>query len=437
MDDALFEGVHRVPPDSVTVVRPDGSSEIRETKRVVAPLELSALDAADRMWTLVLASVERETQGAKRVAVLTGGGVDSGALLTAVANLSRRREGMEVHAIALHFGGEGDDRPYMRELERHFDVIVHRISPAEAGPYMRGLLDNTSLPLWAPSAAGDLAVLHKAREIGADVVLSGTGGDDLFDGYPNLLANDFARGDVRALATARRLSLPWDSTAMARLSEFIVRPLVARAMPRFLQIHRRRKFFRERWPWAGPRLRGYAKAESVAWQRGRVDTPTDRFDRLSKTSYMADMLEYFDELATLAGVRLAHPYLSEDLLALTAALPPKLFFHGDRLRGLFRLAARGSLPEKIRLRPDKARFDLARQEMLKVAGGTASFEDLAAMSECGKLGLVEPEKFIQAFEEFPRKLISDDTAWTWLWPVLSIEGFLRARAKKAHAMDSR
>src|ERR1019366_7485386 len=111
----------------------------------------------------------------------------------------------EIDAVSLHFAGDGDDRPYLHDLERELGIVAIKVSPRDAGSSVLPLLESAAIPWWAASQATDFAVLRAAREHGADVVLSGTGGDDLFDGFPRMLADDFARGRLHALRDAARV----------------------------------------------------------------------------------------------------------------------------------------------------------------------------------------------------------------------------------------
>ncbi|MEO7111818.1 MAG: asparagine synthetase B family protein, partial [Polyangiaceae bacterium] len=338
---SIFENIHRVPNDSVVTIDASGKSDVQTTQTHIEPLKMTAVEASNELWRLVMQSVERTMLGAKRVAVFTGGGVDSGALLAAAVAVSRGANRSEVGAVALHFGGEGDDRPYMRDLERALGIVAVRINPTDCASGMRSQLDDPRMPMWTPTAPTDFELVRRAAETGADLALSGLGGDDLFDGFPRLLANHFVRHPLDASLRACRLRFSRDVSITRRISSFIVRPLGARIMPRGIRRRRRSAIHLSQWPWAGPRLQAFLEADAAAWRPARVDTPTDRFDYLARGAFLERPLELFDELAHRAGIRLAHPYLEKGLLALMSALPPTLLFHGDRLRGLFRLAARG------------------------------------------------------------------------------------------------
>lgn len=426
---SLVEGVYRVPAggtltfDSAsTEPRVDWPSILVEEERP------SPLEAADELWRRFLGSVEHAIRGKKKIAVLTGGGVDSGALLAAAAALVRGASDREAVAVALDFEGEGDDRPHLRALVADLGVTVVRVAPESAGSHVRALLDAPGLPIWSASAAADFELLRRCRELESDIVLAGVGGDDVLDGEPTLLADRLRAGDAGAVVDAWRLQVPWRASAKERLASFLVRPLLSRVLPLSLRRARRRRVQASQWPWAGPALEEYIQREAEAWAPPHISTPTARYARLARASYLADVVELCVELADRAEVTMAFPYLDPHLVSFACALPPALMLEGRRLRGLFRLGARGTLTESVRLRKDKARFAEARRRTLLAAGGIDVVADLATMTHSAALGIVDREAFASFFRRFPEAIAEDDATWTWTWPALAVEGFLRARA---------
>jgi asparagine synthase (glutamine-hydrolysing) len=84
------------------------------------------------------------------------------------------------------FGADGmvEDLPYARRVAKHLGVDLHTV---EVGPEMLDSLEKMIYHLDEPQA--DLAALNTmlisqmARQHGIKVMLSGTGGDDLFTGF--------------------------------------------------------------------------------------------------------------------------------------------------------------------------------------------------------------------------------------------------------------
>ena len=151
-------------------------------------------------------AVARTLEGARRVAVMTGGGLDSGGLLALAMEWARARGG-EAFAVALDFESEGDDRPHLHALEQHLGCRVVRVRPEDTGrrvELFRTGVDGAPLP-WA-TAPFEIEVLARAKSEGADCVLCGAGGDELFDGDPVSLARYTRRGRwLRAASSARAM----------------------------------------------------------------------------------------------------------------------------------------------------------------------------------------------------------------------------------------
>lgn len=423
-----FEGVYRVPSAHRAHISIDGRRYHEPIARFIGPtLAIAPEEAAIEVHRLIRASVARAIKGQKRIGVLAGGGVDSSALLAAVVAEARGAGQPEIDAITLHFAGPGDDRPHMRVLAEALGITPIRVAPRDGGPLVRKAFVVDQTPFVRTGAASLLALMTKAAERGASLVLTGNGGDDIFDGDPRILSHRILSGEiVQAIVQAARLRVPWTTNPLRRVSEFLIRPLAARLIPSALQTERRRRLRRRGCTWAGPELQAFLDTVVVDNAPNELETPTDRLARF-RTS--PDFLEAADERSLLeqaSGVLRIDPFLDDDLIEFVMRLPPLLLFHGSQMRGLFRLALKGLIPESVRLRPDKADFEPAFIEVMEAAGGLASFRDLAAMPNLAALGLVDPSGYRGAFDAFASQPLAGES-WVSLWPALAVEAFAESR----------
>ncbi|MEO8796691.1 MAG: asparagine synthase C-terminal domain-containing protein, partial [Polyangiaceae bacterium] len=320
---------------------------------------------------------------------------------------------------------------------RALDLPTVRLAPRETAAFVRPLLEFAGAPLWAATAATDFGLMARAKETGAEVVLCGLGGDEIFDGYPRAFGDSVRSGDVSALIRAARLRVPWTSTGLGRIDAFVLRPLLAAFVPDVIQRGRRRRLHRRRWQgWAGPAVLDYIAREAEAFAVEDMSDANGRYHAYAASSHIADAVEYCTVLAELAHVRVAFPFLDRSIAELVAALPPELLMHGARARGLFRLAARGHVPDVVRLRKDKAHFTCAQRDIFDALGGIDAIADLFSMKVSASLGLVDAHGFQAAIEAFREAVDEDEGAyvtWSALWPALSVEGFLRAHAARETA----
>lgn len=396
-----------------------------------APLPRTAADAARLLRTELEAAVDRALGSVRRVAVLAGGGVDSAGLLALAVGWARRTGGT-AFAVALDFASSGDDRPHLDALESALGCEVVRVSPEEASPRISLLHGVDAAPFPWPVAPMEVELMARARALGAERVLMGVGGDELFDGDPRSLATLVSRGSVATAFRSARALRGFDRPRFP-FASWAVRPLVARFMPRALRLGRARRNPVRVPTWAGPELTAYLRrAHDI-----RVEAAAESLDRGQDllTSSTAAEERYRQYLAwcrhaeeVASGVERVDPFLDRTLTARVERLPAAWLLHGGIRRGLFREAMRDLVPSSVRLREDKASFEPAMARFLSSAGGLSSLRDLASATALHAHGLVNRRAFAATFDGFVAAPEQRE-AWAALWPALAVEAFLRNHAQ--------
>jgi hypothetical protein len=182
-----------------------------------------------------------------------------------------------------------------------------------------------------------------------------------------------------------------------------------------------------RWSWAGPKLRKVILDSYVREPVSREWTSVTselKLNRLVRKDFL-HIAEARGQMEAATGITRVDPLMDDELVTLVASFPQEMLLFGNRRRGLFRHAMRGMLPEALRLRPDKARFEPALAEMVQ-GSDLAALRELASMRMLGELGLVDPVRYRRHFE----MLLSDGVAssdWLAVWPALAVEAFVRAQ----------
>ena len=305
------------------------------------------------------------------------------------------------------------------------------------GGLLAGVLDHLATWQVPPAGWGDpwsLALLHAARERGAETMLDGDGGDELFAPRYYLLADRLRAGHpLQALALARELpgggsgpprrevarvfgSLGLAGALPHRLHGAALAPLARRSAPAWL---RRR---------AVEDLIG--SDDPLAWKR--LDGPRWWAHAAYGLAYeieAAGVFEHQRRRAAMAGLEARHPMLDLDLVELGLRQPPQATFDRRFNRPVLRAAMAGLLPDSVRLRPGKAWFQslivdcltgpdgaLLRRILTDPGAEIGAYVDLAAMR--GDL----------LASDLQRR--SDPFRWMWqVWRLITAECWLRAEAR--------
>lgn len=367
-------------------------------------------------------AVAHSLRGVRRAAVLTGGGVDSSALLALAQDWARRNDAT-VFGTAMDFGGDGDDRPYLTALERHLGCEVIRTRPEDAARRVEHFCEGAdAAPLAWSSAPMEIEALARAKAHGAEVVLTGIGADELFDGEPRSLARLARRHPVSALRSARSMRGFWRPRSPTW--SWIVRPSLGAALPSVIRRWRQRPRPEAPPAWAGRVLRGAVRRHEAARREAHRSAPRvwdpPHHEHLAWLRHQEDVC---------AGIECRSVFLERSMRSLVASFRPEWLLHGSIRRGLFREAVRDLLPPSIVLRADKARFNQGLLAWLLAAGGFDRLRPLASGDRLASLELVEADAFRKAFEAFERAP-SDGEIWSSLWPPLAVEAFLRAHDRR-------
>jgi asparagine synthase (glutamine-hydrolysing) len=422
-----YEGIRRLIAGELLHIAADGSVRQRSALALpsLAVIRGSPADLATALREEVFAAVRRSIEGKDRVAVLAGGGVDSSALLATVCALARGGSPREVVALSLHFAGPADDRPYMTELAESLGIVPIQAAPKDFGRLVRRSLIVDGQPYASAMGGWELGLQELAKEMGADALLCGLGGDELFDGDPRWFALRALRGDVVGAARAAcALRVPWDSSGFERLRDFVLRPIAVHATPPSIRrAVRRRRAAKKRIEWAGPILDEVTRREDPAPVSDfGARTPLEFFQRISDSKWALEMSEAQCSVDAEVGFPLLTPFHDEALVAFVARLPPESLFDNGYMRGLFRSAFAGLVPDRVRLRTDKGGFEPAVEEMHAAIGGRGALVEYAGVRALDALGVVRSAPYRAAFDAFVRGDIGHD-GWYTIWPVLSMEAF--------------
>jgi len=422
-----FEGVRSVPPNTTVEIDESGREHERHPPVRLGPqLRLSEGDLADRLREELRAAVDRQCGGARKVAVLASGGVDSSALLACAVLNHRERGSPSAIPLAIDHGGEGDDRPHLRAMCTHIDIHPMRVAVAEGARYAgRERIVDGTIHSWIP-AATTLAAVRRASDAGAEVVLSGEGSELALDSDPDVFGEFLSERPLAAAACLMcfRGACETRGNSIRRLA---LRPLARKLVPSLLlDVRERWRFAPTIQPaWAGPRLRAWLRRPPQA-RRKPFRGQRERIEGMAGSTLVMTVVDFARRWEMATGVRFALPYFDDDFLQFVGRIPSAAIFAGARERGLLRESMAGIVPDSVRYRTDKARPYEAFAELFEAMGGYDSVRDLVTMRELAALALVEPVPFRHEFERFAENpAVADPSAWGALWGAIAGEAYVR------------
>jgi asparagine synthase (glutamine-hydrolysing) len=426
--ETVFADVRRLTAGVTLLVRGGAMTTEESFPKLGAQFRAGDRDSlGDELRDAIIAAIEDHARGAQRVGVLVGGGLDSsGILALALERIERER----IAAIAEVWQAPGDDQPFLEALEAFLNVHAARRFARDAAPWvLRSLCSDAQPQLW-PGAAHDMMLWCAARELGADVVLGGYGGDIVLGGRPTF--------PLRAVRRALRLRVPWRMSALGRVRSWVITPNLSPFMPRAL--YARRVTRRLAAPWMRKAFRDHLFAAVAASRpRARPRTPDEWFRTLANDRVFSELSMSWGAMAVETGTVPYDVFRDVRVVRAVACVDPLARMDGDYHRGLYRRALRGYVPEAVRLRNDKALMEPGMAESIVAAHAVDELAHLGSLRALADLGLVEPARFRPVLDPWLDSLrlgerpyaVRTDEWWRSVWQLLSVERFLRVVAGAA------
>lgn len=344
----------------------------------------SAANAARGVAETLRRAVQRQLVADVPVGAFLSGGLDSSAI---VAFAREQQSALECFTIVADGGddaGEVSDLPYARRVARHLGVRLHEVPvrSSELASELERMVYRLDEPIADPAPLNVLFMSQLARQHGIRVLLSGTGGDDLFTGYRRHRALSTEAAWAWLPGRLRR-ALRVGSAAAARGSMRADLLLGVRAGHAGAWARRAAKAFAHADESGAQRLLGYFSWGDAELLRGLFApehraglgaasayapmhdflatlppglAPLERMLALEQRFFLADHnLPYADKMSMAASVEVRVPFLDAELVALANGLPLALKQRGRHGKWILKRAMEPFLPRDVIYR-DKTGF---------------------------------------------------------------------------------
>ncbi|MCX7803666.1 MAG: asparagine synthase (glutamine-hydrolyzing) [Planctomycetota bacterium] len=449
----MFKSVRRLPPGHVLVVRRDGSTSLREywdLKIEEPPGHGRALgkraerEYAYGTWRALESSVRREMISDAPLGAFLSGGIDSTAIVAAMAASGTKPTTYTVGFSArdLSYDIVPDDVRYARLAAKRFPIDYNEIllepKVIETLPEVIYHMDD---PVADPAAISAYLICRAARA-GLKVLLSGMGGDEIFGGYPRYLAVKLA--DAYNLIPAfvrRRLIGPVLRRLPGAGRGFWVGPIrnakkleKAAHLPfeerylAYLSYHDAESKARLYAADLRDSLHGFDAFEQhrAFLARSAGLAKINRMIYLDCKTFLPCLnLTYMDKMSMANSVEVRVPFLNREIAGYAARLPPGLKLKGWTRKYILKRAAEGHLPEEIIWRR-KAGFGApARAWLANELRGLV--DDVLSAETIRSRGLFDPEA-VRAIVETHRAGRED--LHLQVWQLLTLELWMRTFADR-------
>ena len=311
------------------------------------------------------AAVQRQLVSDVPVGAFLSGGLDSSAV---VAFAREQVPDIRCFTISTPGGrdaGEADDLPYARAVARHLEVALEvvEVDSARMAAAVERMVWQLDEPLADPAPLNVYFISQLARDAGIKVMLSGTGGDDLFTGYRRHAAVAMSRW-WRWLPASARTGLASVASRLDHRTAFGRRASRLFGGAGLSGDAYLASFF----AWAPPHVTRPLFNEELRMALADVlpeqpmldflqDMPADRPDldrmlALEQRFFLGDHnLIYTDKMSMAAGVEVRVPFLDLELVEFAASIPVQLKQKGGTGKWILKKAMEPFLPREVIYRP--------------------------------------------------------------------------------------
>jgi asparagine synthase (glutamine-hydrolysing) len=387
----------------------------------------SEREATESCRTLLLEAVKQRLTGARDVWAQLSGGMDSSSVvsiaqwLVATGAMEHGVTGTVTYVDP--YGKGGDERRYVRSVSDRWQVRGETVmisSALDTGP---DLIPRTDEPVASiESCPRSYRLCEVVREAGGKVLLTGSGGDILFDGTMFFFADWVAHGHITA---AVREMLRRAALGRASFWELAYHNAIVPLLPRIW--HRRML----RGKSAIPQWVSRAVVTRYAL-RERTVAPLlyqGRFGRKYQDARAAAVSTIAPSLNVgiiEESLDVRHPFYYRPLVEFALRLPPDLCIRPYQRKWVLREAMSGILPELVRTRVGKGTYN--GTIAWSIATQKAVLEPLSRNTLLAELGIVEESALRAALKEASREQDDGRGRFGAVLGVLSIEAWLRVRS---------
>ncbi|RYG61613.1 MAG: asparagine synthase (glutamine-hydrolyzing) [Alphaproteobacteria bacterium] len=365
----MLQGVKKLRPGHYIKAKLAGKKVVMEHARWYKPPQAPLIDGKpkydfsktpDQLLRLLDDVVDEQCTSDVPVGAFLSGGVDSSALVASMCvtgNKPKNTYCIAFEGDGMASEGFGEDIDYARMVARRYnvpltEVMVDATGVLERLPGLAAMLDE---PQADPAALFVQDIALRAREDGIKVLLSGTGGDEVFSGLRRHLTArlrqrmGFMRtpiaGAVGLAGTlldgpSKRRALRLCGLLDATDEEFLQLAFSTNSQPDAWQLLRK--------DWRMELEEDWTNDIDVAAMESEGQDLVNRVLYAELFGFLPDHnLNYGDKASMTAGVEMRVPLIDRRLMSFMADVPPGKKLEGMRMKAFFKDSLASRLPSEV------------------------------------------------------------------------------------------
>lgn len=374
---SIFRGVRKLPP-AHTLVLEDGEATLRRYWRLDYATKLTVSDPRELVQPIrdqVRAATERRMVADVPVGAFLSGGIDSSAVVAAMAEVSSG----PVKTFSIGFESEAfDELQYARRIAKQFGTDHHEfVVRPDAVEMVPKIVTQYGEP-FADASAIPSFYLSQLTRSQVTVALNGDGGDESFGGYTRYVSNRLgARLDRLPTSLKRVLAAQaaghlggGEVASLGNKARRLLEGLPLGPAGRYerymswLDTSRRAELYTDDFG-ASVTDTPDPRVIPALWEQASGRDVIDIMLEVDVGSYLPGDLITKIDIATMAyALEARSPLLDHELMEFAASIPADLKVRGREKKWIFREALRGWIPDDILDRP-KQGFSVPISEWLR------------------------------------------------------------------------
>lgn len=414
-DQTMYKDIMRLPMGSWMVLK-DGSLHIErywQPEKIKPNKQITFQEASKKVKKLFDEAVSARLRSYGEIGCELSGGIDSSSVICTAAKLSPEKK---IIPFSLRYGDyDCDEGQYIDEVTKKLgvDTISIRVDEMDyTDQYDMGFnyRINKHWPLYV-TFTQSFPLVEKMRERGVRVLLTGQGGDHLFEGSIDMITDFFTTYQFGKLFR----ELKQYKSLRKAIIHFLISPFLPAKIKKslkkilvFLRIMKegdKGTLFNEEKCIKPYDITDDKQFHSRAFKNDIVSIASNMYAMwIDSFSYCFFEQHY--------GVEVRHPFFDVRLVEFVLSLPPEYKLRERIGKVVLRESMKGVLPEKVRLREDKAEFSKVILDQLHAIDIDQLIKDSEAVRR-GYISRNDLEKIRSSYHEEKNLLI--------FWQIVNFE----------------